>query len=252
MRLDKFLADMGAGTRSEIKKNIRGGAVLVGGEPVRDPGFLLDETAAPEVTYFGKPVEYHIFEYYMMNKPAGVLTATVDKRQKTVLDLMADDGQGGRRRRDLAPVGRLDKDTEGLLLLSNDGQLAHRLLAPASHVDKTYYAELTAPVTQEDIEKFQRGIQFDRNLTAMPANMEIVSGDASKVRITIQEGKFHQIKKMVAALGGGREVKYLQRITFGPLRLDPDLSPEEYRKLTEKEIQELRARLLRPAAPAPL
>ncbi len=137
MRLDKFLADMGAGTRSEIKKNIRGGAVLVGGEPVRDPGFLLDETAAPEVTYFGEPVEYHVFEYYMMNKPAGVLTATVDKRQKTVLDLMEDDGEGGRRRRDLAPVGRLDKDTEGLLLISNDGQLAHRLLAPASHVDKT-------------------------------------------------------------------------------------------------------------------
>ena len=168
----------------------------------------------------------------MMNKPAGVLTATVDKRQKTVLDLMEDDGEGGRRRRDLAPVGRLDKDTEGLLLISNDGQLAHRLLAPASHVDKTYYAELTVPVTREDIEKFQKGIQFDQNLTALPARMEIVSGDAAKVRITIQEGKFHQIRKMVAALGGGREVKYLKRISFGPL----------YRKLTDKEIQELRTR----------
>ena len=215
MRLDKFLADMGAGTRSEIKKNIRSGAAFVGGEPVRDPGFLLDETAAPEVTYFGKPVEYHVFEYYMMNKP---------------------------RRRDLAPVGRLDKDTEGLLLLSNDGQLAHRLLAPASHVDKTYYAELTAPVTREDIEKFQKGIQFDQNLTALPARMEIVSGDAAKVRITIQEGKFHQIRKMVAALGGGREVKYLKRISFGPLRLDPELLPGAYRKLTDQEIQELRTR----------
>ena len=242
MRLDKFLADMGAGTRSEIKKNIRSGAAFVGGEPVRDPGFLLDETAAPEVTYFGKPVEYHVFEYYMMNKPAGVLTATVDKRQKTVLDLMEDDGQGGRRRRDLAPVGRLDKDTEGLLLISNDGQLAHRLLAPASHVDKTYYAELTVPVTREDIEKFQKGIQFDQNLTALPARMEIVSGDAAKVRITIQEGKFHQIRKMVAALGGGSEVKYLKRISFGPLRLDPELLPGAYRKLTDQEIQELRTR----------
>ncbi len=231
MRIDKFLADLGAGTRSEIKKDIRKSGVWIGGEQIRDPGYLVEEPF-PTVVFRGESWEYEPEVWYMMNKPAGVLSASEDKKQKTVLDLIA-----GRKRTDLFPVGRLDKDTEGLLLITNNGDMAHRLLSPRYHVDKTYLVRASGtPFTSEDAARFEAGIQYDVNLTALPARMEKApSGDPHEVLVTIQEGKFHQIKKMVAALGGEKEVIALKRLSFGPLELDRALAPGEYRRLREDE-----------------
>lgn len=232
MRLDKVLADMGLGTRTELKKAIRKGCVTVNRQVVTDAAFSIREEELPEIAYLGKRVEYHPFEYYMMNKPAGVLTATADRHQQTVLDLMS-----AERRRDLFPVGRLDKDTEGLLLLTNDGVLAHRLLAPRFHVDKLYEAKICGSLTGDDVRKFREGIRYDENLTAEPAALEILEtgGSSSRARITIHEGKFHQVKKMVEALGDGRKVMTLKRLRMGPLVLDPALAPGDARPLTEEE-----------------
>ncbi len=240
MRLDKFLADMGVGTRSEIKKNIRKGGVVVNGVAVRDADLQVD--ADSEVVYLGEPVAYEEAVYYLMNKPAGVISASEDKKQQTVVDLIDE-----RTRTDLFPVGRLDKDTEGLLIITNDGELAHRLLAPKRHVDKVYYARVTGRIDARDVARFEKGIQYDEHLTAMPAKLEVLGvqdtmeGPVSEILTTIREGKFHQIKKMVAALGEEKEVLYLKRLSMGPLQLDEDLEPGEYRKLTEAEIEELKA-----------
>ena len=244
MRIDKFLADMGAGTRSEIRKNIRKNGVRIAGEVIRDPGFLLKEEAGaskatfPEIFYENELWQYEKAVWYMMNKPAGVLSASEDKKQKTVLDLITE-----RKRSGLFPVGRLDKDTEGLLLISNDGALSHRLLSPKYHVDKTYLVRITgAPFTPENAALFAEGIRYDENLTALPAGLvPAPSGDPREALVTIREGKFHQIKKMIAALGEGREVAYLRRISFGPLSLDESLLPGEYRRLSEEELQSLQA-----------
>lgn len=238
MRLDKYLADMGAGPRSEIRKKVRKNGARIGDELIRDPGFLLkEENGLPEVFYEGESWQYEPIVWYMMNKPAGVLSASEDKKQPTVLDLVTE-----RKRTDLFPVGRLDKDTEGLLLISNDGELAHRLLSPKYHVDKTYLVRTAgAPFTRENAERFAAGISYDETLTALPARLAPApSKDPQEALVTIREGKFHQIKKMVTALGEGREVVYLRRISFGPLSLDESLSPGGYRRLTEEEIERLR------------
>lgn len=233
MRLDKLLADMNLGTRKELKQEIRKGAVLVNGTPVKDPGLSVDGTE--EILWKGKPVRFTAYEYYLLNKPAGVISASEDSKQTTVLDLLGQD-----RRRDLFPVGRLDKDTVGLLLISNDGDLAHRLLSPKKHVDKTYYARVAGRVTDEDVAAFREGFDVDESLHSLPARLEILSVTEknSEVHVTIREGKFHQIKRMFSARG--MEVLYLKRLTMGPLTLDPDLPEGSFRPLTEEELEALR------------
>ena len=387
MRLDKFLADMGVGTRSELKKAIRKSQVTVNGTVAKDPG--LQVSSEDQVTFDGTEIRYAEMQYYMLHKPAGVLSASEDRRQTTVVDLIrtgtsretaqhpsqslaigvdtacaktrrsmprsqektvdaqadptpaAERGDSGFDaapvRTDLFPVGRLDKDTEGLLIITNDGVLAHQLLAPKHHIDKTYYAVVTGTITEEDQRTFTRGIRYDEHLTAMPATLRILasgetagdvrqklgfparltsegleeanagacqpmtaldasdaegkvqtpvdtalpaetqaaaasvtrildpterlrrtrlSGSAflgaeeaaditedtlvSEVEITIQEGKFHQIKKMVKALPGGKEILYLRRISMGALTLDPALAPGAFRTLSEEEISILK------------
>lgn len=346
MRLDKFLADMGVGSRSDLKKAIRKSLVTVNGAVEKDPGAQV--SAEDHICFDGAEIRYAEQQYYMLHKPAGVLSASEDRRQTTVVDLIRDvaptdasaanasradhhaagghaDGSIARStedelvRKDLFPVGRLDKDTEGLLIITNDGPLAHQLLVPKHHIDKTYYAIVTGTITEDDQRAFTRGIRYDEKLTALPATLRVLStgktvadlrrelgfpesvsafvpsdevnavdgqpaftrSDASRmlaemritdptarllrtrlagpafigaeepaditedslvseVEITIQEGKFHQIKKMVKALPGGKEILYLRRITMGALRLDPKLAPGEFRKLSEAEIKILK------------
>ena len=232
MRLDKFLAEMGAGSRAEVKKQIRWGKVTVDGKTIRKPEYKLDETGA-EVSYKGVPVSYQKQEYYMLNKPAGVVSATRDSKEKTVLDLIE-----SKKRKDLFPVGRLDKDTEGLLLITNDGELAHRLLSPKKHVDKVYFAKVAGAVTEEDVVRFSEGIGLDHDEVAKPAGLEILtSGEISEIRLTIQEGKYHQVKRMFQAVG--KEVLYLKRLSMGSLVLDETLEPGQYRPLKEEELDTL-------------
>ena len=310
MRLDKFLADMGVGSRSDLKKAIRKSLVTVNGAVEKDPGAQV--SAEDRIRFDGAEIRYAEQQYYMLHKPAGVLSASEDRRQTTVVDLIRDaastdasaanasaadhhaagghaDGSIARStedalvRKDLFPVGRLDKDTEGLLIITNDGPLAHQLLVPKHHIDKTYYAIVTGTITEDDQRAFTRGIRYDEKLTALPATLRVLStgktvaelrralgftatserllrtrlaGPAfigaeepaditddtlvSEVEITIQEGKFHQIKKMVKALPGEKEILYLRRITMGALRLDPALAPGEFRKLSEDEIKILK------------
>ena len=225
MRLDKYLAEMGAGTRSELKKAVRAGRVTINGVKVKDSSIHVGEDDV--VSMDGKEIKYERFVYYLMNKPAGVISATEDPRERTVLDLI-----GGQQRRGLFPVGRLDKDTEGLLLITNDGEMAHRLLSPGRHVDKVYFARLDGPVGERERELFAQGLRVDETLTAMPAVLEILE-PANEVRVTIREGKFHQVKRMFAAVG--REVLYLKRLSMGPLTLDNGLAAGAYRRLTEEE-----------------
>lgn len=323
MRLDKFLADMGVGSRSDLKKAIRKSLVTVNGAVEKDPGAQV--SAEDRICFDGAEIRYAEQQYYMLHKPAGVLSASEDRRQTTVVDLIRDavstdasaanasaadhhaagghdtttavestasghdDGSIARStedelvRKDLFPVGRLDKDTEGLLIITNDGLLAHQLLVPKHHIEKTYYAIVTGTITEDDQRAFTRGIRYDEKLTALPATLRVLStgktvaalrralgftatserllrtrlaGPAfigaeepaditddtlvSEVEITIQEGKFHQIKKMVKALPGGKEILYLRRITMGALRLDPALAPGEFRKLRQEEIKILK------------
>ncbi len=232
MRLDKLLADMNLGTRSELKKAIRKGNVTVDGDIIKDPG--ANVTTENAISFYGEPVLYQDFEYIMLNKPAGVISASEDKRQETVIDLL-----DGGHRKDLFPVGRLDKDTVGLLLLTNDGQLAHELLSPAKHVDKLYRAKVTGALNEDDIKRFDEGIRIDSEFTALPARLKIISsGDISEAEVTIREGKFHQIKRMFSALG--HEVTWLKRVSMGSLKLDENLNEGEYRELTREEIDALK------------
>lgn len=238
MRLDKYLADMGKGTRQEVKKYIRKGMVTVNGEVTCSPDCKIDpDDSSLQVLLNGVPVAYVKKEYYMLNKPAGVVSATEDKKDKTVLDLIL-----SRKRKDLFPVGRLDKDTEGLLLITNDGVLAHRLLSPRNHVDKTYYAEIDGTVTSQTIDHVRKGINIGTEkepLLTKPGELSILeSGEISRVRITIREGKFHQIKRMFQA--EGMEVLYLKRESMGTLLLDETLSPGKFRPLTDEEIKRLK------------
>ena len=235
MRLDKYLSDMGAGTRSELKKEIRKGNASVDGEVVKDPGFSVKPSSS--VIYKGSAVGYDEFEYYMLNKPAGVISASEDDKEPTVVDLIDE-----QKRKDLFPVGRLDRDTEGLLLITNDGALAHRLLSPKHHVDKVYYVKVSGILEDSDVELFRDGLVLTGGIECLPADLEIlsVSGDEyeSEALITIREGKFHQVKRMFSSVGA--EVIYLKRLSMGSLSLDPDLEPGEYRRLSEEELTSLR------------
>lgn len=229
LRLDKYLADMGIGTRSETKDYIRRGRVCVNGETIRtgDMKINCDEDL---VTFDQKPVGYVGQEYYMLNKPAGVVSSTSDKFFKTVVDLIENPA-----RKDLFPVGRLDKDTEGLLLITNDGALAHKLLSPKKHVGKVYYAEVSGCVTMEDVKQFSEGLKLEEGFTTLPAELKIIESDAiSKIELTIYEGKFHQVKRMFEAVD--KKVIYLKRLSMGDLVLDSKLAAGQYRALTEEEL----------------
>lgn len=229
LRLDKYLADMGLGTRSEVKQAVRKGRVQVNGQTVREPEYKTD-TETDQVWFNGQPAVYWEYEYYMLNKPAGVISASEDPRERCVVDLIE-----SRKRKDLFPVGRLDKDTEGLLLITNDGGLAHRLLSPKKHVDKVYYARVQGRVTQEDAELFRRGVDIGEKKQTLPAELRILNaGEISEIELTIREGKFHQVKRMFHA--AGKEVLYLKRLQMGPLRLDESLKPGEYRTLNTQEL----------------
>ena len=232
IRLDKYLADMSVGTRTEVKKLIRQGRVAVDGEIVKNPDIKIDINTQ-SVTCNGMSVAYEMHEYYMLNKPAGVISATSDKTEKTVLDLI-----DIKKRKDLFPVGRLDKDTEGLLLITNDGELAHRLLSPKKHVDKLYYARVDGIVGMEDIDAFAKGLDIGDGEYTKPAKLVVLKSDLiSEIELTIQEGKFHQVKRMFEAVG--KKVIYLKRLEMGTLKLDESLALGEYRPLTQKEIDEL-------------
>lgn len=233
MRLDKYLAKCGLGTRTEVKNLIRSGQVSVNGVQAKDAGLIVDpDTATIEAE--GALLEYSEFHYLMLNKPAGVISATRDRLHSTVLGLLPAQFQ----HLDLFPVGRLDKDTEGLLLLTDDGQLAHRLLSPRKHVPKTYLARVQGAVDTADIDRFARGIDLE-DFTTMPAQLKVLeSGPESLTQVTIYEGKFHQVKRMFKAVG--KEVLFLQRIAMGALSLDPNLKPGAIRELTADELAELR------------
>ena len=232
LRLDKYLADMGIGTRTEVKKYIRQGKVKVDGIVVKTPEKKVD-VQSQDVLYMDQPIGYEDFEYFMLNKPAGFVSATTDEKDKTVIELITD-----RKRKDLFPVGRLDKDTEGLLLITNDGELAHRLLTPKKHVDKTYYAKIKGIVTDEDVKAFKEGVSIGKDEMTMPADLEIlISDEISEIKLTIQEGKFHQVKRMFLAVG--KEVTYLKRLSMGPLVLDENLAHGAYRPLTKEELEQL-------------
>lgn len=234
IRLDKYLADMGLGTRTEVKQYIRKGRISVDGQTIRKPEFKIDEKRAA-VLADGEAIPYVQYEYYMLNKPAGVVSATEDAREQTVVELI-----DGRKRKDLFPVGRLDKDTEGLLLITNDGSLAHRLLSPKKHVDKVYYAKVKGFVTEDIVERFACGIDIgigEEEMT-LPAKLQIIhTGETSEIRLTIQEGKYHQVKRMFRAVD--MEVIYLKREAMGALKLDPALPAGAYRTLTEGELESL-------------
>ena len=225
------MADCGVGSRSEIKKQIRAGAVRVLGLAAPKPESQINpETAA--VFWCGQKLSYRKFIYLMLNKPAGYVSATWDAKLPTVLDLVPKEY----RHFSPSPVGRLDRDTEGLCLLTNDGQLSHRLLSPSKHVPKTYYAEVRGCVTEEDAAAFSRGVTLDDGYHTKPGELVILSaGAVSKVHITITEGKFHQVKRMFQAVG--KEVVYLKRIRMNRLCLDPALQPGEIRVLTEEECR---------------
>ena len=235
MRLDKFLVACAVGSRTEVKNFLKTGRVTVNGKKEKSAKLQIDEET-DEICFDGEKLDYEEFVYYMMNKPQGVISATEDPRHKTVLDLMDDYA----RAKEVFPVGRLDIDTHGLLLLTNDGKLAHALLSPKRHVDKTYLAQVDGIMTDEDIETFAQGIPL-KDFTCQPAKLELVSIDREKdqslVRVTIAEGKFHQVKRMVAYCG--KEVVDLQRLTMGTLTLDEDLKRGEWRRLSKEELEGL-------------
>lgn len=232
IRLDKYLADMGLGTRSQIKKEIRSGQVVVNGISICRPEVKID-TGQDKVIFHGEPVTYEEYEYFMLNKPAGVISAASDRQETTVIDLIKD-----RKRDNLFPVGRLDKDTEGLLIITNNGELAHRLLSPKKHVDKVYFARINGRVTQSDVDIFSRGVDIGDEKPTLPADLVICTSDeVSEIRLTIREGRFHQVKRMFQAVG--KEVVYLKRLRMGGITLDESLKPGEYRRLTEEEVERL-------------
>ena len=225
-RLDKIISATGKKSRREVHEMVRQGRVLVDGKPAPAADMKVDPQTAV-ILLDGEPLGYEKFTYVMLHKPAGVLTATEDRRQETVLDLLPPE----LRRRALSPVGRLDKDTEGLLLLTNDGQLAHRLLSPKSHVDKVYYARVDGALEPGDIAAFAAGMTLGDGLECLPAGLEILS--PTEAFVTLREGKFHQVKRMLAARG--KPVLYLKRLSMGRLRLNPALAPGAWRMLTEEE-----------------
>lgn len=233
MRLDKYLCETGFGTRSQVKDLLKKGQVMVNGEVVKKPELKINETT-DQILCQGKKASYQKNIYLMLHKPAGVVSATEDNREKTVLDLVRPED----RKNGLFPVGRLDKDTEGLLLLTDDGELAHRLLSPKKHVDKTYYAKIDGQVTEEHVKQFCEGLDIGDEKKTLPAVLTILlSGPVSEIEVTIHEGRFHQIKRMFEAVGC--KVTYLKRLSMGSLVLDETLPLGEYRSLTEAELEGL-------------
>jgi 16S rRNA pseudouridine516 synthase len=234
-RLDKVLSNVGVGSRKEVKVMVKKGLVKVDSLAVKDSGMQIDpEKAVIEVD--GKIIGYRKYTYLLMNKPAGVVSATFDNYDETVIDLLEEE----HKIFEPFPVGRLDKDTVGLLLITNDGDMNHRLISPKWHVDKVYYAEIDKPVTEEDVQRFKEGVVLDDGYKCMSAKLEILAadGNGSQVNVTIQEGKFHQVKRMFKSVG--KEVVYLKRISFGPIKLDEQLPEGEYRELSDLEIELLK------------
>ena len=236
IRLDKFLSEMSGWTRSEVKKIVRTGSVTVDGNEVKKPETKIDEKLSI-VSVDGRQIKYNKYEYYMLNKPKGFVSATTDREHKTVVDIISSS-----EKKDLFPVGRLDIDTEGLLLITNDGELAHRLLAPKNHVEKTYYVEVSGILDDVDVDAVEKGLDIGEEKNTIPAKMEILKTDIqnniSSCYLTIHEGKFHQVKRMMKKLG--KTVTYLKRVSMGSLILDSKLKKGTYRKLTEQEIIELK------------
>lgn len=236
IRLDKFLSEMSGWTRSEVKKIVRTGSVTVDGNEVKKPETKIDEKLAI-VRVDGRQIKYNKYEYYMLNKPKGFVSATTDREHKTVVDIISSS-----KKKDLFPVGRLDIDTEGLLLITNDGELAHRLLSPKNHVEKTYYVEVSGILDDVDVDAVEEGLDIGEEKKTIPAKMEILKTDIqnniSSCYLTIHEGKFHQVKRMMKKLG--KTVTYLKRVSMGSLILDSKLKKGNYRKLTEQEIIELK------------
>ncbi|WP_408628613.1 pseudouridine synthase [Anaeromicropila herbilytica] len=233
LRLDKYLCDMGIGTRSEVKTYMKKGRVTVNDVIVKEPEKKIDINK-DLVTFDHNKVGYVSYEYYMLNKPAGVVSATSDNTCDTVIDLIE-----SAARKDLFPVGRLDKDTEGLLLITNDGALTHQLLSPKKHVGKVYYAKVRGVVTEEDVRIFREGVVISEDFKALPAELVILQSDEiSEIELTIYEGKFHQVKRMFEAVE--KEVIYLKRLSMGILKLDENLAVGEYRELTKEELLSLK------------
>lgn len=224
-RLDKFLCDLNIGTRSQVKSLIQKGMITVNGEVVKKPELKVSDD--DKIAYQGKFLTSDEFAYYMLHKPAGIISATEDKYQQTVLDYFKNEPC-----KNLYPVGRLDKDTEGLLIITNDGELGHRLLSPRHHIPKTYYVTLIHSVTDDEIHLLENGVDIGEKKLTLPAKIELI--DDFSLYITITEGKFHQIKRMFEAVNN--KVVYLKRISMGNLTLDHSLLPGNYRKLTNDEI----------------
>lgn len=247
MRLDKYLAQAGIGTRSEVKKMIRCGRVLLNDVVVKKPEEKV--LRSDEVVVDGEAIVLEQFQYFMLNKPMGIVSATMDKNDTTVVELIKE-----AHLKEIFPVGRLDKDTEGLILLTNDGVLAHELLSPRKHVEKTYFVIVMGKVTDEDVKAFAQGIDIGDEKLTKPAKLEniryislddeIMTSEDGKIvtelQITITEGRYHQIKRMFAK--AGKPVRYLKRISMGSLNLDPSLQLGEYRRLTEAEVKALKMR----------
>jgi 16S rRNA pseudouridine516 synthase len=248
IRLDKYLSEMGLGTRSQVKLIVRDSLIKINGEIVRKSDIKIDPDK-DEVLYNNTIIEYAAVEYYMLNKPAGCVSATKDNVHMTILDYITTN-----LRKDLFPVGRLDLDTEGLLLVTNDGDMAHRLLSPRKHVDKTYYALIDDTISSADIKLFEHGMDIGEDSLTLPAKLKVIEEKQptpeelllyntdtqiiSVVEITIHEGKFHQVKRMFESIS--KNVLYLKRISMGPISLDPTLAPGEYRSLTPEEIELLK------------
>lgn len=234
MRIDKLLSNQGFGSRKEVKKLLKEGHVTVNGEIIKDGKTHIDPYN-DEIYVFSEKIEYRKFIYLMMNKPSGYISATEDEWKETVLDLLDLDFLVYRP----FPVGRLDKDTEGLLLLTNDGKLAHQLLSPKKEVPKTYFATVKGVVTEDDIKKFSEGVQLDDGYITKPGELKILkSGPFSDVEVTITEGKYHQVKRMFQAVN--KRVVYLKRISMGLLELDESLELGSYRELTNEELELLK------------
>ncbi|OPZ94500.1 MAG: Ribosomal large subunit pseudouridine synthase B [Firmicutes bacterium ADurb.Bin419] len=232
-RVDKILSNFGFGTRREIKQLVKSGEVKVDGEVIKDSGMHVDpKTSKIEIS--GHTLKYRQFIYVMLNKPAGVISATFDNKHETVVDILPEEYKCF----ELFPVGRLDIDTEGLLLMTNDGQLAHELLSPKKHVPKRYFAYIEGVVSEDDVKKFEEGLILEDGYKTLPAELNILSQDEiSSVEVVIYEGKFHQVKRMFEAVG--KKVKYLKRFTMGNLVLDEALALGECRELTENELSNL-------------
>lgn len=242
MRLDKLVAEQTGSTRSVVRGLIQSGRVTVNGAVIKDGAAKVSEEE-DRITLDGEELLFQRFAYFMLNKPAGVVSATRDRADATVVALLS---AQDRKKRNLFPVGRLDKDTEGLLLITDDGMLSHQLISPRKHADKLYFAKLAREITKEDIALFASGMKVDEELTAMPAVLRNLTEEEREgflpeggfaAAVTLQEGKFHQVKRMFAATGN--EVLFLKRMAMGGVRLDPFLLPGEYRALTDDELQTL-------------